>query len=223
MEITPREQRPHAQRHRFVPGLGEPEAQRHRGPAVRHEQFDLDDWAKRRTQPPGGPRLAAEMLDDRVALRHVAARVGLGPELDPAVRGLEPGHEALDEQPPILRWLQGAQEQPVVAARPDAGARAAGEAAQAVRFEPLVGGEIWLLPVHGVPEPSLERRGVCSRCVLGPSWWGRHAPPPSAEVNSAEPPPTRRRLKLLTRETSLPQQTVCRSAMARTGNWQPFR
>jgi hypothetical protein len=25
------------------------------------------------------------------------------------------------------------------------------------------------------------------------SWWGRHAPPPSAEMNSAEPPPTRRR------------------------------
>src|SRR5688572_25157637 len=33
--------------------------------------------------------------------------------------------------------------------------------------------------------------------------WGRHAPPPSAEVNSAEPPPTRRlrRRKLRTRSS----------------------
>ncbi|HKY39276.1 MAG TPA: hypothetical protein VJN18_25235 [Polyangiaceae bacterium] len=46
----------------------------------------------------------------------------------------------------------------------------------------------------------LERRAAWPLGVLAPFWWGRHAPPPSAEVNSAEPPPTRPRSALLTRE-----------------------
>jgi YVTN family beta-propeller protein len=41
---------------------------------------------------------------------------------------------------------------------------------------------------------------------LAPSWWGRHAPRPSAEVNSAEPPPTRRRWKSPTRELRSPSK-----------------
>ncbi|HKY40979.1 MAG TPA: IPT/TIG domain-containing protein [Polyangiaceae bacterium] len=43
---------------------------------------------------------------------------------------------------------------------------------------------------------------------LAPSWWGRHAPPPSAEVNSAEPSPTRPRSALLTRELRSPKLFV---------------
>jgi hypothetical protein len=54
--------------------------------------------------------------------------------------------------------------------------------------------------------PILERRSVCSHCVLGLSWWGRHAPPPSAEVNSAEPPPTRRHRSSKAREFRRPSK-----------------
>src|SRR5688572_11182436 len=44
---------------------------------------------------------------------------------------------------------------------------------------------------------TLESQSAWLIGFLGLSRWGRHAPPPSAEVNSAEPPPTRRRSKLL--------------------------
>jgi flagellar biogenesis protein FliO len=47
-----------------------------------------------------------------------------------------------------------------------------------------------------------------------PSWWGRHAPPPSAEVNSAEPPPTRRPLKSLTRELPWPSKSFVALVLA---------
>jgi hypothetical protein len=52
----------------------------------------------------------------------------------------------------------------------------------------------------------LERRSVFSRCVLGLSWWGRRAPLPSAEVNSAEAPRTRPRSSSLARELRSPSK-----------------
>ncbi len=53
-------------------------------------------------------------------------------------------------------------------------------------------------PARGTP------RGRAGRATL--SWWGQLASPPSAEVNSAEPPPTRRRSSSLAREVRYPSK-----------------
>ena len=71
---------------------------------------------------------------------------------------------------------------------------------------------IWLDALVG-PE-----NGVSADDPQGTSWWGRHAPPPSAEVNSAEPPPTRRRCTTPIRELRWPSKPCV--ALERIGSEQ---
>jgi hypothetical protein len=52
----------------------------------------------------------------------------------------------------------------------------------------------------------VERRSGRGRRVLGLSWCGRHAPPPSAEVNLADTLPTRRRSSSRARELRSPSK-----------------